>query len=121
MKKRDFILIGAILAAVLIAFAVITLTKEEGAYVAVNIGGTEVARYSLHENGEYELNGGTNVLKIENGEAWMIEANCPTLGSTRCTAQGKISKTREVIYCQPNNVLVTVYGTEENSDIELIS
>jgi hypothetical protein len=121
MKKRDFILIGAILAVVLVMFAVMTLTKKEGAYVVVTVDGAEVAKYSLSEDGEHELNGGTNVLKIENGEAWMIEADCPTLGSTRCTAQGKISKTREVIYCQPNNVLVTVYGTEENSDIELIS
>ena len=120
MKKRDFILIGSILAVVLVMLAVMTLFKEEGAYVAVTINGVEAAKYSLFEDGEYELNGGTNILKIENGEAWMIEANCPTLGSTRCTAQGKISKTREVIYCQPNNVLVTVYGAEE-ADVELIS
>ena len=120
MKKRDFILIGSILAVVLVVFAVMTLTKEEGAYVIVTVDGAEAAKYSLFEDGEYELNGGTNILKIENGEAWMIEADCPTLGSTRCTAQGKISKTREVIYCQPNNVLVAVYGAEE-ADVELIS
>ena len=120
MKKRDFILIGSILAVALVIFAVMTLSKEEGAYVVIRIDGTDVAKYSLSEDGEYELNGGTNVLKIENGEAWMIEANCPTLGSTRCTAQGKISKTMETIYCQPNNVLVTVYGAEE-ADVELVS
>ena len=85
MKKRDFILIGSILAVVLVIIAVMTLSKEEGAYVVVNINGVDVAKYSLFEDGEYELNGGTNVLKIENGEAWMIEANCPTLGGTRCT------------------------------------
>ena len=120
MKKRDFILIGSILAVVLVIFAVVTLSKEEGAYVLVTVDGAETAKYSLFEDGEYELNGGTNILKIENGEAWMIEADCPTLGSTRCTAQGKISKTREVIYCQPNNVLVTVCGAED-ADVELIS
>ena len=120
MKKRDFILIGAILAVALLLIAVISLSKKDGAYVIVTVDGVETARYGLYENGEYELNGGTNVLKIENGEAWMIEADCPTLGSTRCTAQKKISKTRETIYCQPNNVLVVVYGAEEN-EVELIS
>ena len=120
MKKSDFILIGVILCVALTLFGVFSLTKEEGAYVTVRIGGNDVAQYSLSKNGEYSLNGGTNILKIENGEAWMIEANCPTLGDTRCTAQGKISKTREFIYCQPNNVLVTVYGGEE-ADVELIS
>ena len=120
MKKRDLILIGIILAIALLSLGIIQLFKEEGAYVSVTVGGVEVATYSLSTDGEYSLNGGTNVLKIENGEARMIEANCPTQGDTRCTAQGKISKTTESIYCQPNNVLVTVHGGEA-PDVELVS
>ena len=121
MKKRDFILIGVVLAIAILLLAIFNFDKKEGAYVVIRIDGEDVAQYSLSQNGEYSLNGGTNVLKIENGEAWMIEANCPTLGDTRCTSQGKISKTREFIYCQPNNVLVTVYGSEEEAEVELIS
>ena len=119
MKKRDLILIVAILAIGLIFLAALELAKEEGAYVVVTVSGKEVARYSLAEDGEYELNGGTNILKIENGEAFMIWANCPTLGETRCTHQGKISRTTEKITCQINHLVVTVYGAEE-SDVELI-
>ena len=117
MKKRDFILIGAILVIALIFWAVVEFAKEDGAYVLVTVDGEETARYSLSVDGVYELNGGTNILKIENGEAWMIEANCPAQGNTRCTAQGKISKTLESIYCQHNEVLVMVYGAEESADI----
>ena len=113
MKKKDFILIGVILSVALILFGAIELSKKEGAYVSVRVNGTEVARYSLSENGEYSLNGGTNILKIENGEAYMKEANCPTLGSTRCTNQGKISRTLETITCQYYNVAVIVYGAEK--------
>ena len=120
MKKKDLILIGIVLAIALLSLAILHLFKEKGAYVTVSIDGVEVASYSLSVDGEFPLNGGTNVLKIENGEAWMIEANCPTLGDTRCTAQGKISKTTESIYCQPNNVLVTVHGGEM-PDVELVS
>lgn len=120
MKKRDLILIGIILAIALISLGLIQLFKEEGAYVRVTVDGVEVATYSLSKDGEYSLNGGTNILKIENGEAFMIQANCPTLGDTRCTAQGKISKTTESIYCQPNNVLITVHGGEM-PDVELVS
>ena len=112
MKKRELILIGVILAIALTALGVIQLFKKEGAYVTVRIDGVDVAEYRLDVDGEYVLNGGTNVLKIKNGEAWMIEANCPTMGDTRCTAQPKISKTTEFIYCQPNNVLVTVHNAE---------
>ena len=120
MKKRDFILIGAILAVALLLIAVISLSKKDGAYVIVTVDGVETARYGLYENGEYELNGGTNVLKIENGEAWMIEADCPTRGQTRCTAQGKISKTTESITCEPNKLVVVVRGGEM-PDVELVS
>ena len=120
MKKKDLILIGIILAIALVSLLIIQFFKKPGAYVVVKVGQQEVGRYSLSVDGEYSLNGGTNILKIENGEAWMLEANCPTQGNTRCTAQGKISKTTESITCQPNNVSVVVFGAED-ADIELIS
>ena len=120
MKKKDFILIGIILAIALISLGVLQLFKEEGAYVCVNVDGVEVATYSLSVDGEYSLNGGTNILKIENGEAWMIDANCPTRGNTRCTAQGKISKTTESITCEPNKLTVVVRAGEM-PDVELVS
>ena len=120
MKKRDLILIGAILVIALVAFAIVQMLSEDGAYVSVRIDGKEVATYSLSIDGEYALNGGTNILKIENGEAWMLDANCPTRGQTRCTAQGKISKTTESITCEPNKLVVIVRGGEM-PDVELIS
>ena len=120
MKKRDLILIGIVLAIALTALGIIQLFKKPGAYVVVQIDKVEVARYSLSVDGEYVLNGGTNVLKIENGEAWMLEANCPTKGGTRCTAQGKISKTTESITCQPNNLSVIVYGADK-AEVDLVS
>ena len=118
MKKRDFILIGAILGAILLVFGITTLIKEDGAYVVVRVDGEEVERYSLSKDGEYELNGGTNTLRIENGEAWMSEADCPTLGNTRCTAHRKIKYTTEWIWCQYNKVLLTIEGdgAEQDSD-----
>jgi hypothetical protein len=120
MKKGDLILIVAILAIGLILWGALELSKEEGAYVVVTVGGEEVARYSLAEDGEYVLNGGTNTLKIENGEAFMIDAECPTLGQTRCTNQGKISRTSEKITCQIYGLVVTVYGGEA-PEVDLIS
>ena len=74
MKKRDLILISVILVIGLLAWGVLELAKQEGAYVTVSINGEEVARYSLSKDGEYELNGGTNILKIENGEAYLTNS-----------------------------------------------
>ena len=117
MKKRDLILIGIILAVILITFLAVALIKEEGAYVIVRVDGAEVARYELSEDGQYELNGGTNTLRIEGGKAYLISADCP---DHLCVNQGKIDESGEVITCLPNRLTVTVYAND-NNEIELIS
>lgn len=97
-------------------FLVVELTKEEGARVIIKVDGQQVAEYSLSKNGKYDLNGGTNILVIENGKAYLCDANCP---DKLCVHQGKISRTGETITCLPNKLTVTVYGAAES--VELIS
>ena len=116
MKKRDIILICSVLLIAIALYLVVELTKEEGARVVVKVDGVETAEYSLSKNGKYELNGGTNILIIEDGKAYLSDANCP---DKLCVHQGKISKTGEVITCLPNKLTVTVYGAAES--VELIS
>ncbi|MBQ8589906.1 MAG: NusG domain II-containing protein [Firmicutes bacterium] len=116
MNKRDLILIGGILIVALIAFVFVQMNQEGGAYVLIRVDGEEVEQYSLSAEGTYPLNGGTNILHIEGGEAWLTEADCP---DKLCVHQGKISKTGQVITCLPNKLTVTVYGAEES--VELIS
>ncbi|MBQ6997404.1 MAG: NusG domain II-containing protein [Oscillospiraceae bacterium] len=117
MKKRDFILIGTIVAVIAIAIAVLSLTKKDGDYVIVRVNGNEVARYSLSQDGEYSLNGGTNILRIENGAAYLVSANCP---DHLCVKQGKIDQNGETITCLPNRLTVTVFSAEEG-EVELVS
>lgn len=119
MKKRDLIFIGAILAFALLLLAAVAFFQKDGAYVVVRVDGEEIARYELDEEGVYPLNGGTNILKIEDGEAWIIEASCPGISGKRCTAQGKISKTGQTITCLPNKLTVTVYGDERDVEIDV--
>jgi len=116
MKKRDIILICSVLLIAIALYLVVELTKEEGARVVVKVDGVETAEYPLSKNGKYELNGGTNILIIEDGKAYLSDANCP---DKLCVHQGKISKTGEVITCLPNKLTVTVYGAAES--VELIS
>lgn len=109
----DFILI-----AVLVLIALITLflftSNEQGAYVIVRVNGEECARYSLSDSGTYPLNGGTNILIIENGKAYLSDANCP---DKLCVKQGKVSNNGQCITCLPNKLTVTVYGGDSDVDI----
>ena len=116
MNKRDVLLIGGILIVALIAFVFAQMNQDGGAYVLIRVDGEEVEQYSLSDEGTYPLNGGTNILHIEGGEAWLTEADCP---DHLCVKQGEISKTGQVITCLPNKLTVTVYGAEES--VELIS
>ena len=117
MKKKDLVVIGVILAVILVLFAVMQLFKKEGDYVVVRIDGKEVAKYSLQIDGEYQLNGGTNVLKIQGGMAYLTYADCP---DHLCVNQGKIHQNGQTITCLPNRVTITVISTQGN-DVELVS
>ena len=116
MKKNDIILIGAVLLIAIITAIVVSLLGGAGAYVVVRVDGERVGKYSLSEDGEYSLNGGTNILVIENGAAYLIEANCP---DHLCVKQGKINKNGQTITCLPNKLTVTVYG--EDNVVDLVS
>ena len=106
----DVILILVILAIGFSVFLIVRLTEDEGVMVSVRVGDGEEQLYSLSEDGEYVLNGGTNKLVISGGEAYMVEANCP---DRTCVRTGKISKTGEKIVCLPNKIYISILGAEE--------
>ena len=108
--KRDLLLVGILLLAALLLFALTRGTRESGAEAVVTVDGTEVGRYPLSKAGTFPLNGGTNILVIENGEAWVTEANCP---DKICMGMGKISRNGEFIACLPNRLLIVVEGGEK--------
>ena len=109
-KKKlfgDLVLILSLLFVGILVFLIIELTKTEGSTVSVTVNGESVAEYSLSEDGEYSINGGTNILIISDGKAYLKEANCP---DKLCVNQGKISMSGERIVCLPNKVMIEILG-----------
>ena len=106
----DVILIASLLVFALSVFLITSLSREEGAVAVVSVDGAVVAEYSLSRDGEYSLNGGTNILVIEDGAAFMKDADCP---DKLCVHQKKKSKTGERIVCLPNRVMVEIEGEGE--------
>ena len=102
---RDVVLAAAIILVSALLFLVFWVGGSQGNTAAVYIGNDLIGRYSLLIDAEYELNGGTNRLVIENQSARIEEANCP---DGLCVHQGKISLCGERIVCLPNRLTVEI-------------
>lgn len=112
-KRRliaDLLLALALLAVALSVFLLRRATAEEGRVVAVLVEGDCVAEYPLDRDGEYLLGGGTNLLVIEGGEAYIAEADCP---DKLCVKSGKISLEGDRVVCLPNRVVIEIRGSGE--------
>ena len=108
--RRDLLLIFLLLVLSLALLLAFLLTRKAGDRVTVTVDGVTVGVYSLSEDGTYSLNGGTNLLVIESGAAYMKEADCP---DGTCVRTWRIRHSGERIVCLPNRIAVTVTGGED--------
>lgn len=112
--RLDIIIISAILLVSLVLLLVVTLSKKEGSVVVVEVDGTVVGTYSLSQNAEYSLNGGTNNLVIEDGKAYLNYSNCP---DHTCEKTGKIQYVGQSIICLPNKVAITIKNESTDNNV----
>ena len=110
--RVDIIVIALILIFSLSFLLISTLTRVEGANLEVEIDGSVVGRYSLSVNGVYTLNGGTNILTVKDGAAYISYSDCP---DHTCENTGKVRYVGQTIVCLPNKLSVTVVGEADNS------
>lgn len=111
MKKNDWFLLMIIVAVAGMIFGMRFLLKDqEKAYVTIRIGGEIAETYELSQERVIEVNHGSNVIQIKNGEVDMTEADCP---DQLCVHQKAISGNNESIICLPNRVVVQITGYDE--------
>ena len=106
--------LSIILALLLLAgglYLALFLGREAGGFAVVRVDGTVTERHSLAIDGVFPLNGGSNILVIENGEAWLSDADCPDL---LCVKQGHVHYNGQTITCLPNRLTVTIEGGESD-------
>ena len=109
--KADIIVIASLLLISILVLLVVTLTRVNGAAIKVTVNGEVVGEYPLAIDNVYELNGGTNILTVKGGIAYMSYSNCP---DHVCENTGKVKYVGEMIVCLPNNISITVVGNDEN-------
>lgn len=114
-RKNDTILI---IIALLIAFMFFLITNINQSNIVINdaqvivtINKEVYGTYNLNENMEIKIDSayGYNVLKIENGVAYVSDADCR---DGVCMSQRGISKRGETIICLPHKLVVEIKGGE---------
>lgn len=121
MKKNDVVLGGGILVIALVLFLVMHLTRNEaGNQIRIMVDGEVYGTYSLEKNQVIEVKEKDfyNRIRIQDGAAYMEEANCP---DGYCEEQGKISGRTQTIVCLPHKLVVEVLdadGLENDSTSE---
>ena len=115
--RVDIIFISALILLSAVTLITVYFTREEGAVAVVEIDGTVAGEYPLSKDGVFSLNGGTNVLVIEGGAAYLSYSSCP---DHICERTGKIRYTGQTIVCLPNRLSVTVEGDSEDG-VDLVS
>ena len=104
--KNDLLLVVSILAFALILFAVFKFNLKDGKRVNVLLNGKTVATYNLTDTVKTNVSPDSkNILVIENGKAYISEADCP---DKICVAHRKISKTGETIVCLPHKLVIEI-------------
>ena len=112
-KRRDAIFIASLLILAIVLYFIFIYGKTEGGFAVVTVDGVRAEKIPLSMNGTYSLNGGTNILLIENGTARMAEADCP---DHICVDTGEIRYEGQMIVCLPNRVVVTIEGVKGEAD-----
>lgn len=108
MRKSDLLLLSSVLVIALIIFGICAaIYLGKGETVVVRVDGEEYARLPLDEDAELLIegvNGGTNLLIIEDGKAYIREATCPDLV---CVHTGHADELKSIV-CLPNRVTVSI-------------
>ena len=120
MKKKDRLFGAGIIIVALVMLLAMQLTRgEEGNQIQITLDGKIYGTYALSKDQTIEVKNGDfyNKVRIEDGKAYMKEANCP---DGYCEEQGKISGHTQTIVCLPHKLVVEVLdnGEADTSDSE---
>ena len=124
MKKKDIIMIAAMLLAALVLYLISQVSLgAEASTIVVTLDGKEVLRRPLAVENTYDIaqdDGSLNVIAVENGAVYMKEANCR---DGLCIRQGKMKNGAKTIVCLPHKIVIQLTGdapVSDNSDLDII-
>lgn len=120
--KNDVILIVIVLVIVAIGVLFMNIFKTQGSFAVVKIDSVEINRFALSHNTEFVIETGENseqknTLVIEDGKAFVRDANCP---DKICEGHQKISYKGETIVCLPHKVVIEIVADEITDELDAV-
>ena len=116
MKKKDITFLVVVFIGLAGIAAGFYLTHQDtGASVEVTVDGAIYGTYPLEKDQTIEVTEGEfhNVIRIEGGQAYMEEADCP---DGYCKRPGTISRVNETIVCLPHKLVAEVESDGSTTD-----
>lgn len=112
IKRADWILIAAVLAAAAGLYGWSRVNRRAGIQAVVTVDGREAARYDLAKDidDRIETPYGWNRILIRDGTVEVAEADCP---DRVCVREGRIQWCGQTIVCLPHRLVVSVEGSGE--------
>lgn len=120
--KNDIILVAVILLIAAAGLLTVNLTRQEGSMVVVKIDGNETERYSLYEDRTVEIITGendefSNTLVIEDGKAYISQADCP---DKICQEYRAVSYSGETIVCLPHKIVIEITADSSTPELDAV-
>jgi len=113
LKKQDMLLYGSIIVLSIVGIFIMLSIGGNASYISVTIDGVYKGRYALSQDREVVIEdgkGGTNTLVIEDGKAYVSQANCP---GQDCVEQGSISLNNQSIICLPHRLAIIITNPKD--------
>lgn len=116
MKRADELCILVIMAACVLFYVPLWFAYEgtEANEVVVQVRNEEVLRVPLWEDGTYPVEGKLGEVLVEVNEG-RVRVEKETSPYHYCSIQGYVSDPSTPIICLPNEVVVTIEGSEEGA------
>lgn len=119
IRKKEIILFTLLLAAAAAAWFILSARRDsvDHGQIRITVDGREFGVYDLGKDQRIDING-HNTCRIRNGQAQMLEADCP---DHLCVHMSPIDEKGGMIVCLPNKVFIEgIPSSEAGSEVSLI-
>ncbi|MEA4901420.1 NusG domain II-containing protein [Desulfitobacterium sp.] len=125
MKKIEKVIIGIILLLSIASLGIMTVSRSNShnSTIVIQVNNKVVREIPLNYSSEiktydFNFNGNTAYIESKDGRVRLLEMSKDLCPNSICSNTGWISQTYQSIVCMPNQIIITIKGSEKEKDNE---